>query len=447
MEFIGKIYQSITQMHQRAISECDEVWAAVAYVTNQQIRQNNFIKSCFESKKPLTLYARYDETIPVGLEVLQWFLDQKSPDYLCFLVRDILHSKIIWYRPVGIYIGSANLTTSAWLNNIEAGVFIPQVDMEQNGLLSEIEDYFALIKEHSHPLRVEIYDSLSRFCEKYPVDTERRKNFDKECTEIARTDFIGTPKTRKNAQERAQKKFIKEWNETLQILRNIASIVSSEYRPKWVQKEVPQGVQADQFLHAYYYGIVRDEGKASRHKEMHKENKVNRTNVQTSIMKWWSELPDNIHEESKHMHLWAPKLRQYFSKSKLLTLSDDEFIEAMPMVHAFSDYARKADILRRGYTIDQRCKILAKEVLKEKNNLGENILDLLDYVLWGGPNAKIAERIYQACYDKTRKIPHIGLSTIGEIVGWALPNDFPPRNGRTSKALYALGYDVKLYTE
>ncbi len=33
------------------------------------------------------------------------------------------------------------------------------------------------------------------------------------------------------------------------------------------------------------------------------------------------------------------------------------------------------------------------------------------------------------------------------MVGWALPDHFPPRNGRTSKALKALGDDVTIHVE
>jgi len=38
-------------------------------------------------------------------------------------------------------------------------------------------------------------------------------------------------------------------------------------------------------------------------------------------------------------------------------------------------------------------------------------------------------------------IPHIGLSSLGEIVGWARPD---ARNMRTSKGLRALGYNVRI---
>jgi hypothetical protein len=68
-------------------------------------------------------------------------------------------------------------------------------------------------------------------------------------------------------------------------------------------------------------------------------------------------------------------------------------------------------------------------------------------VLWGGPLSDTPSRIFEASSIATWKIPHLGISTIGEIVGWALPDDFPPRNGRTSKALTALGYEVTIHSE
>jgi hypothetical protein len=40
-------------------------------------------------------------------------------------------------------------------------------------------------------------------------------------------------------------------------------------------------------------------------------------------------------------------------------------------------------------------------------------------------------------------VNHLGISALGELVGWALPDKFPPKNNRTSKALYALGNQVR----
>lgn len=65
----------------------------------------------------------------------------------------------------------------------------------------------------------------------------------------------------------------------------------------------------------------------------------------------------------------------------------------------------------------------------------------------GGPFSTLPQRLYEVSFSRERSIRFAGLSTFGELVGWALPSEFPPRNGRTSKALYALGYDVKIHTE
>lgn len=42
-----------------------------------------------------------------------------------------LHAKVIWWRGYGVYVGSANLTSAAWYNNIEAGVFFSESEIAE----------------------------------------------------------------------------------------------------------------------------------------------------------------------------------------------------------------------------------------------------------------------------------------------------------------------------
>mgnify|MGYP003458354266 FL=1 len=67
---------------------------------------------------------------------------------------------------------------------------------------------------------------------------------------------------------------------------------------------------------------------------------------------------------------------------------------------------------------------------------------LLNYAVWG--NGSVSARLWNAIRSDDWAIPHIGLSSLGEIVGWARPDEFPPRNMRTSKGLLALGYNVRI---
>ncbi len=65
--------------------------------------------------------------------------------------------------------------------------------------------------------------------------------------------------------------------------------------------------------------------------------------------------------------------------------------------------------------------------------------------LYGGPEAQLPERLWAAFHDPKWKIEGLGVSALGELVGWALPDRFPPRNRRTSKSLQSLGYEVTVH--
>ncbi|WP_256343853.1 MULTISPECIES: hypothetical protein [unclassified Pseudomonas] len=92
-----------------------------------------------------------------------------------------------------------------------------------------------------------------------------------------------------------------------------------------------------------------------------------------------------------------------------------------------------------------RVKLFASLIMSERNSKGWDIRKLLHYVLYEGASSTIWERLYHAGRDPNYTIPRYGLNSIAEVVGWARPEVVPPRNGRTSKALRALGFDVKVY--
>jgi phosphatidylserine/phosphatidylglycerophosphate/cardiolipin synthase-like enzyme len=88
---------------------------------------------------------------------LHWFLLQKSSDLVCKLIPDILHTKVIWWEGVGVYIGSANLSGRAWHSNIEAGVFIEQDEMEAQNLEEQLIGFFAELDAKATKLNETIY--------------------------------------------------------------------------------------------------------------------------------------------------------------------------------------------------------------------------------------------------------------------------------------------------
>ena len=67
---------------------------------------------------------------------------------------------------------------------------------------------------------------------------------------------------------------------------------------------------------------------------------------------------------------------------------------------------------------------------------------LLNYVVWG--NGGFSARLWNAIRSDDWAIPHIGLSSLGEIVVGGRPAEFPPRDMQTRKGRRALGDNVRL---
>ncbi|MNY59797.1 hypothetical protein D3C86_1962770 [compost metagenome] len=96
----------------------------------------------------------------------------------------------------------------------------------------------------------------------------------------------------------------------------------------------------------------------------------------------------------------------------------------------------------RPQSSDDKVEKFGERLWQQRSREGKTMLELLNFVIWG--NGNVSARIWNAIRSDDWAIPHIGLSSLGEIVGWARPDEFPPRNMRTSKGLRALGYNVRI---
>lgn len=109
-----------------------------------------------------------------------------------------------------------------------------------------------------------------------------------------------------------------------------------------------------------------------------------------------------------------------------------------PRVHAIRDHAVKQENEHLGLpdtpqASDDKVQKFGEWLWQQRSREGRTMLELLNYVVWG--HGSIAARLWNAIRSDEWAIPHIGLSSLGEIVGWARPEEFPPRNMRTSKGL------------
>lgn len=361
------------------------------------------------------------------------------------------HANVIWWRGVGVYIGSANLTGSAWYKNVEAGCFFPEDEITDE-MANDLRDLFETLKTNATPLTDELVVAMrqrAHTLEKAPPDANA---------------FWSTPSfkrwnglvetSRGRALERRKQAFLEEWHATLQELRNIGDIVGRpENRPRWVGEAASAGAQADQFLHAHYYQRTFD-GRKANYLQHFETNKNNRQVALTNAIDWWRSLSKAPTSEDVMLNDTAPQLRDALSRAAIRSLSYDQFYEICSGVHAIKDYARRVPNKSVGlpsdgtkYTISEKVRALSRRIWTDQNSDGARIRSLLDFLLYGGPDPQLPERLWQGVTDLAWKLDGLGISALGELAGWARPDQFPPRNGRTSKALKSLGYDVVIHVE
>lgn len=204
--------QRLQNLLGEVIGSCTRVRAAIAYAKRDNMQ---LFEACVQHQKPLEFFGRYDHTVAVALDVLRWFLDKKSPQYICQLVPDILHAKVIWWVGAGAYVGSANLSQRAWESNIEAGVFLTQDELIETDMESELQHFFDVVAKRAHSLTEDIYKEQKQLAERRKDlstrDYEIERQFDESPTRLPKDGGLNFSDAKQTAgRRRGDSK--REWN-------------------------------------------------------------------------------------------------------------------------------------------------------------------------------------------------------------------------------------------
>jgi hypothetical protein len=378
--------------------ETERVDAAVAYGTGSAL----LFDWCHDNQIPLRFGGRYDDGVPVALSILKRFLQDHTGISQCRLVRH-LHAKVIWWRGYGVYIGSANLTQSAWWNNVEAGVFFTEYEICEAGHGDELEDLFRVINEHSSPLTDEVYRSLElRQNQLNTIYKGDRKNATDTEDNINISPWPGlSGYSATSSSDRRRNAFIREWNSTLQIMRGMADTVSESFRPSWVRSDVPRGAQVDQFLHAHYYQRTFD-GRQAAYEFMFERNRTNPNPAVIEAMHWWKSLPHALNSEDMALNEWAPMLARAFLRSNLHLINNQILSEIFLRVNAAREYAARVPNAQVGlpdsrkYTREEKIAALAARVSQSRSAEGRTFVETIDFVLYGGAMDDLPLRLWEA---------------------------------------------------
>jgi hypothetical protein len=448
----------LKQILAQAPSSCDFVQAAVAYAHGS----HEFFDHCKNNEIRLQFYGLLDQTIAVSLPVLDLFLKDKSGRMECRLINGHFHSKVIWWHGYGAYIGSANLTHAAWYKNVECGIFFTEEELYIYSLGQQLEEMFSYLHRVSLPLTEETYSKLSQLLKQRQADVtvaEREiqdkfsKLFENHLPHAGPTVILA----KGQGLSRAQIVFVKEWYETLELIRKLTKkFTEADWRPAWVSPDAMATVHFDQFLHAYYYEFTLrgsdDDGKSVEIVERAYER--HRSNLEAAFQeagRWWTNLKIAPHGEDEFIAKTVPIAHELLKADAIRTMDIDTFTKAMEHVNAFRTHARqvwnKTLGLPPGHNEDhdKRTRRFAAWLWDQRTETGLSIREVLEFVLYGKEPQDLETRLWTATHDPNWRLPHLGKSILGEAVGWARPSEYPPRNNRTNKALRALGYDVELF--
>ncbi|HAS1031021.1 TPA: phosphatidylserine/phosphatidylglycerophosphate/cardiolipin synthase family protein [Enterobacter cloacae] len=425
--------------------EIDGVVAAIAYGDDK----TTLLEHCIKNHHRLDIWMRYDHTVPVSPAFLSKLLANVKNNIFCKLIPDRLHSKVIWWKGYGAYIGSANLTERAWYSNIEAGIFFTESDLYSSNLIEQLEEFFDNLAslDSCVDLSKEIIDEQRQLLKlKIELEKKERELIKKrEIPEWGGVNFVDNKKTK----DRRKESFHKEWESTFSIIKSISDQIN-DYRPVWISEDTPQFWQTDQFLHAYYYKKVHQQDNTYPFEDYHRTNSKNPQAALMSMLSWWKSQSVPPSNEDIHLGIYAPYIREHFSKNNIGSLTEDKLYQIFAYTHATMDHVIKMSAETFGYSAktslnkEERAVLFTKWIMGQTNQKGMTIAELLNYVLYGGKPSLMWERIYLAGKDEEYKFQHYGINSIAEVVGWARPEDTPPRNGRTNKALRALGYPVRV---
>lgn len=377
------------------------------------------------------------------------------------------HAKVIWWRGFGAYVGSANLTHKAWFNNIEAGTFFDEAELVSTGVGAELDDFFDYLAANSIPVTDEVVQKLDQLAQDrralLDYQAKLKTKFGQLFGHLSDNPGLTVKPSKGQKENKSLKNFAAEWMKTLQLMRGLAKdFLALQLRPSWVDPDAHPAVHFDQFLHAYYYDYVRGGGGEDEDDDLTGLEKVeasftkNHTSTAAALKeaaRWWAGLSTDRYGEETFIRETAPDMQRRFSPEALKSMNLAMMTEALRHVNAFRMHARQVKNADLGLpadhheNIDQRVNRLCAWLWDQKSPKGRTVRDALEFVLWGAAPADMEQRLWLGVWSDDYRIPHFGQSTLGEAVGWARPDNYPPRNNRTNKALRALGHDVKLFSK
>ncbi|AUN97327.1 hypothetical protein C0V70_04215 [Bacteriovorax stolpii] len=439
------------------VPKASKLEVAVAYITEETL-----FAEALKYNIPVSIWTLMnDETSIRTLEILKKY--SQYPKFKISVFRDHFHAKAIWFHGVGCYFGSANLSDSALNKNIELGVFVNQLDAAQETNLQDLKAFFYSLKDYSAIVDFKTISNLHSKIKKLNWSAslgEIRKEKKEDLNELIKYldeifKNVKEPSRNQTKDSLSKHHFITEWKSTIQLLNETASDYKQfGKKPIWIPIKTHINIEIDRMLSWYYDNHIKDRKQGNVYsiiQELHDDNVGKGKENMELVFKLWSDLKEepefglaDFFERESFI------IADHLSPSRILNLNDEELATVVYHCHALSGYIDKFNSYedlgierKKGTRVSLKDKSLAyvKSTLSGTNDEGLSIKDVLNYFIWG--DGLLEQRLWDCLGGDTKyTFSGIGRSSLGELIGRARPSEFPVRNERISRTLYALGFDV-----
>lgn len=436
-------------IHEANRPELRNIVLAVAWVTDLR----EIFELAEKRKVPLTLYALLDDQFP-KLEILKRFVSTSCPpSWRLFITQGYYHPKVFWFQGIGAYVGSANLTDGGYESNIECGVWLCDEELAREGFDTELEGMMASIRERCVSISAEHVAARERLIayRKQILDSAENEYRRRVQAELSALPGVASPL--RGVENAAMMAFVRQWHEALSFLRGFAARITTVKWPNWMSATVEPAVAQDRASEWWYERNVRRLGdRAELIEDMYNRNRRDPGAATDALLAEWSASSDvdPASEFARSANEAPQKLQEWLSPTSLSIVDSARLADILHATHAAREHIKQISRDELGLpdvgqvSSYERCESYASILFAAQTKKGKkDIRDLLRYVLWGDYEQRDpALRVWTATQDAEWKLPRIGTSVLGELLGYARPRKYPPRNDRALRVLRALGYDV-----
>jgi hypothetical protein len=317
------------------------------------------------------------------------------------------------------------MTNNALWSNQEVCVLIDSDDPR----MEELSALFSFYWNHARVLTEEIlrkYEEATSDLRRIWLDEKKLADEVK-----AKIGHVEVPNIgRDEVKESGERLFIEDFRKTYQEFLSAFAVVRRVYervgRRKVMESQIPLRLEIDGFVTFVRQTVA----KVSAWKETTLMSGAEQERfIEALILKWhdthWEYFQDEVVPE------YYPRfIRVFGSPEAIRTASDEELMNALDSVHAFRELLR---FVKGGRDSLHREFVAVNE--------GKRLRDCLIYLLYGPRSAE--ERMANLLFNRGYKLSMFGRSCVQEIVGWVNREDLPVVNGRTTKVMRYLGFDVR----